>query len=87
MLLSTTNPAVRTTVGATCITASALLGQSVGPVLVGILSDIIGLKTALTVIPVITFVSALLFILVSRTLVADMAAHPQEERPGEKAIR
>jgi MFS family permease len=86
ILLSTTNPAVRTTVGATCITASALIGQSVGPVLVGFISDIIGLKAALTLIPFITFVPAILFILVSRTVVADMAKYAQEETPGEKAI-
>lgn len=87
ILLGTTNPAVRATVAATGVTASALLGQSVGPVLVGIMSDNFGLKTALTMIPFVTFGPALLFILASRTVVADLAKYVGEEPPDEKAKR
>jgi len=73
--VGSTNPAVRSTVTATFVTFGNLLGQSLGPFLVGVMSDNFGLKVALTIIPVVTFGSALFFILASRSVEADLAKY------------
>lgn len=73
MLVDVTHPAVRTTVTGTCVVFGNLLGQALAPFLVGRMSDLFNLKAALTVIPVISFAAALLFVLAARSYVADTA--------------
>jgi MFS family permease len=84
-VLDVTHPAVRATVTGTLVTIGNLLGQSMGPFLVGLMSDKIGLKAALTIIPAITIISTLCLILASRTYLADMAKYKTAEPPDEKA--
>jgi MFS family permease len=79
MLVDVTHPGVRATVTATIVTFGNLLGQALAPFLVGLMSDLISLKGALTVIPVVSFASALFFILASRTYLADVAKHKTDE--------
>jgi sugar phosphate permease len=80
-LVDVTHPAVRTTVTGTGVVFGNLLGQALAPFLVGVMSDMLSLKTALTVIPVISFVAALFFVLASRSYLADMARQKTNEEP------
>jgi MFS family permease len=79
MLVEVTHPGVRATVTGVCVVFGNFLGQALAPFLVGLMSDLFSLKGALTVIPIVTFVSALLFVLASRTYLADMAKHKVAE--------
>lgn len=81
MLVDVTHPAVRTTVTGTCVVFGNLLGQALAPFLVGRMSDLFNLKAALTVIPVISFAAALLFVLASRSYVADVARQASRSGP------
>jgi predicted MFS family arabinose efflux permease len=68
-----THPGVRATVTATMTLANNLIGLAPGPFIVGLLSDSLGLKLALTLAPALAFASALCFVLASRSYVADTA--------------
>jgi len=54
MLIDVTNPAVHATVTATAVLGASLLGMAPGPYLVGMLSDVANLKTALSVAPLMS---------------------------------
>jgi predicted MFS family arabinose efflux permease len=73
MLIDVTSPAVHTTVTATAVLGASLLGLAPGPYLVGVISDIATLKTALTVAPLISIVTAVMFVLASRYYESDIA--------------
>jgi MFS family permease len=85
MLVEVTHPAVRATVTGVCVVFGNFLGQALAPFLVGLMSDLFSLKGALTVIPVVSFASAVLFVLASRTYLADMAKYKINEPPDGKA--
>jgi MFS transporter, Spinster family, sphingosine-1-phosphate transporter len=70
---------IRVTVTATIVTFVNLLGQALAPYLVGLMSDLFSLKGALTVIPVVSFGSALFFLLASRIYEVDAAKHKTDE--------
>ena len=70
-----THPGVRATVTATMALANNLIGLAPGPLIVGMLSDRLGLKLALTLTPLLALVSAVFFVLVSRSYEADAARH------------
>jgi MFS family permease len=68
-----THPGVRTTVTATIALANNLIGLAPGPFIVGMLSDLFGLKLALTLAPVLALAAAVFFVLASRSYEADTA--------------
>jgi MFS family permease len=79
LVVDVTHPGVRATVTGTMVVFGNLLGQAAGTYLVGLMSDLFTLKGALTVIPLVTFISALLFVLASRSYIADAAKHRADE--------
>lgn len=68
-----THPGVRATVAATMTLANNLIGLAPGPLIVGMLSDLLGLKLALTLTPMMALAAAVFFVLASRSYVADAA--------------
>jgi MFS family permease len=68
-----THPGVRATVTATIALANNLIGLAPGPLIVGVLSDLLGLKLALTLTPVMALAAAIFFVLASRSYEADAA--------------
>lgn len=68
-----THPGVRATVTATITLANNLLGLAPGPIIVGVLSDAFGLKSALTVAPALAMAAAIFFVLASRSYESDAA--------------
>ena len=74
-----THPAVRTTVTATAVLGVSLLGLAPGPVIVGLVSDMTDLKTALTLAPLVSIVAAALFLSASRSYERDVASLHGEE--------
>jgi hypothetical protein len=73
MLIDVTNPAVHATVTATAVLGASLLGMAPGPYLVGMLSDVANLKTALSVAPLMSIIAAVMFLLASRYYEGDIA--------------
>jgi MFS family permease len=81
-----THPGLRATALATVVLGNNLLGFAPGPVVVGQLSDVFGLKAALTVAPLMCLIAAAFFLLAARYYRADgghfsepvenAAAHP-----------
>ncbi|MFM0278732.1 MFS transporter [Paraburkholderia sediminicola] len=74
MLIDVTHPAVHATVTATAVLGANLLGTAPGPYLVGLLSDVANLRTALTLAPLMSLAAAVLFLLAARYYEADIAA-------------
>jgi len=70
--LDVIHPAFRATAAA-FTTLVGNLGIATGPFVLGVLSDRLGLKTALTLVPLFCIVAAYLFRVASRTYVADTA--------------
>jgi MFS family permease len=66
-----THPGVRATVAATMTLANNLIGLAPGPLIVGMLSDVFGLKLALSLAPAMALAAAVSFVLVSRCYEAD----------------
>jgi predicted MFS family arabinose efflux permease len=81
-----THAGVRTTVTATITLANNLIGLAPGPFIVGILSDVFGLKLALTLAPLVALVAAVLFVLASRSYEAD-AARNQARSPEDRSTQ
>ena len=77
-----THPGLRATALATVVLGNNLLGFAPGPVVVGQLSDVLGLKAALTVAPLACLVAAVFFLLAARHYRAD-SGHFEE--PPENA--
>ncbi len=76
-----THPGVRATVTATMTLANNLIGLAPGPFIVGVLSDSLGLKLALTLAPALALASAVVFVLASRSYVADRARQQARVAP------
>jgi MFS family permease len=68
------HPALRATSAATLSLMQNLIGLAGGPLVTGFLSDAYGLPFALSVMPVFSVFAAGLFVLASRTYVADLSA-------------
>jgi predicted MFS family arabinose efflux permease len=79
-----THPGVRSTVVATMTLSNSLIGLAPGPFIVGMLSDSLGLKLALTLAPVFALAAAVLFVLASRSYEAD-AARNQARSPEDRS--
>ncbi|MGJ7512200.1 MFS transporter [Variovorax sp. GT1P44] len=81
IVMDVTHPAVRATVTATAVLGASLLGLAPGPFVVGLISDMSDLKTALTVAPLVSLVAAGLFLLASRTYERDAARFSRVAAP------
>jgi predicted MFS family arabinose efflux permease len=79
-----THPGVRATVTATIALANNLIGLAPGPFIVGMLSDLFGLKLALTLAPVLALAAAVFFVLASRSYETD-AARNQARSPEDRS--
>ena len=73
LVMDVTHPAVRATVTATAVLGASLLGLAPGPLLVGWISDLADLKTALALAPVFSLAAAVLFVLATRSYERDAA--------------
>ncbi len=73
-VVDVTHPALRATTIATVALFSNLLGLAPGPYVVGVLSDSIGLKAALTIVPVAGLVASACFLLAARSYEQDVVA-------------
>jgi len=73
-VIDVTHPALRATAIATVAMVSNLIGLAPGPYVVGVLSDSIGLKSALTVVPVAGLFASACFLLAARNYERDVAA-------------
>ncbi|MEJ8825301.1 MFS transporter [Variovorax humicola] len=73
IICDVTHPGVRATVTATVALANNLIGLAPGPLIVGVLSDVIGLKLALTLTPALALAAAVFFVLASHNYEADAA--------------
>ena len=79
-VVDVTHPGLRATAIATVALFNNLLGLAPGPYLVGVLSDSIGLKSALTIMPVAGLFASACFMLAARSYERDVAA--KEARSG-----
>jgi len=73
LAIAVTHPGVRATVTATVSLFGNGLGNAVMPYVVGLGSDVVGLKLALTIAPLISLGGALCFVFASRSHAADAA--------------
>ena len=74
LLMDVTHPSIRATVTAAAVLGAGLLGLAPGPYLVGVLSDLANLPTALMTVSLIPVVAAALFVWASRYHGSDVAA-------------
>ena len=74
LVMDVTHPAVHTTVTATAVLGISLLGLAPGPFVVGIVSDLTNLKTALMLAPLVSLLATALFLLASRCYERDVAS-------------
>jgi MFS family permease len=73
-VVDVTHPGLRATAIATVALFNNLLGLAPGPYLVGVLSDSIGLKSALTIVPVAGLFASVCFLLAATSYERDVAA-------------
>ncbi len=83
IVIDVIHPGVRATGASVLALFQNLFGLAAGPFLVGILSDAIGLQTALTVVPLASVLAAVAFLLAARSYESDKAraAEPIETLP------
>ena len=67
------HPGLRATSYSFCVIFQNLLGSSLGPLFVGMLSDRYDIRTALTVVPLVSFLSAALYLFASFYYEKDLA--------------
>jgi MFS family permease len=86
IVIDVIHPGVRATGASVLALFQNLFGLAAGPFLVGILSDAIGLQTALTVVPLASVLAAVAFLLAARSYESDKAraAEPIETLPRPK---
>jgi MFS family permease len=73
-VVDVTHPGLRATAIATVALFNNLLGLAPGPYVVGVLSDAIGLKAAMTIVPVAGLVASICFLLAAGSYERDVAA-------------
>ncbi len=83
VIIDVTHPGLRATALATIVLGNNLLGLAPGPIVVGALSDVYGLKFALGVAPLMCLVAATFFLLASRHYLRETGrfAEPVDTRP------
>ncbi len=67
------HPGLRATSYSFCVLAQNLLGSSLGPLFVGVISDRYGIHRALTLVPIASFLAAVLYFAASFFYAADLA--------------
>lgn len=72
VVIDVVHPGVRATGASVLALFQNLLGLAAGPFITGVLSDALGLDTALTIIPAFGLLAALFFILATRSYEADI---------------
>ncbi|MBS1132877.1 MAG: major facilitator superfamily 1 [Burkholderiaceae bacterium] len=73
VVIDVVHPGVRATGASVLALFQNLFGLAAGPFITGVLSDALGLQSALTIIPVFGLLAALFFILASRSYEPDLA--------------
>jgi predicted MFS family arabinose efflux permease len=81
IVIDVIHPGVRATGSSVLALFQNLFGLAAGPFITGILSDSLGLTTALTVVPAFAVLAALAFLLAARSYGADKAAAQQPPTP------
>ena len=83
IVIDVTHAGLRATGASVLSLCQNLLGLAAGPVITGALSDVLGLDTALAVIPAFSVLAALLFMIASRSYEAEMLREtlPSVEAP------
>jgi MFS family permease len=82
VIVDVTHPALRATAIATLALSNNLLGLAPGPYVVGALSDALGLKTALTIMPVAGLFASVCFLIAARSHARDAAANALRSQAG-----
>jgi predicted MFS family arabinose efflux permease len=72
-VIDVVHPGVRATGASVLALFQNLFGLAAGPFITGVLSDALGLQSALTIIPAFGLLAALFFILASRSYEPDLA--------------
>jgi MFS family permease len=72
VVIDVVHPGVRATGASVLALFQNLLGLAAGPFITGVLSDALGLETALTIIPAFGLLAALFFVLATRSYEADI---------------
>jgi MFS family permease len=87
VIVDVTHPALRATAIATVALFNNLLGLAPGPYFVGVLSDALGLKTALTIMPVAGLFASACLLIAARSYERDAAANSArgQSTPGAAA--
>ena len=75
VVIDVVHPGVRATGASVLALFQNLFGLAAGPFITGVLSDALGLQSALTIIPAFGLLAALFFILASRSYETDLLAH------------
>jgi predicted MFS family arabinose efflux permease len=81
IVIDVIHPGVRATGSSVLALFQNLFGLAAGPFITGILSDSLGLTTALTVVPAFAVLAAIAFLLAARSYGADKAAAQQPPTP------
>lgn len=71
------HPGLRAISYALCVIIQHMLGSALGPVVTGYLSDLYDIRVALTIVPLISFSSTILFFIGSRFYEKDLARVPK----------
>jgi hypothetical protein len=72
VVIDVVHPGVRATGASVLALFQNLLGLAAGPFITGVLSDALGLETALTIIPAFGLLAALFFVLATRSYETDI---------------
>ena len=72
VIIDVSHPGLRATATSILALTQNLLGLAGGPLLVGLLADVYGLRFALSVVPVFSLLAALMFTAAARSYLADM---------------
>ena len=67
------HPGIRALSYSICVVVQNLLGSSLGPIFVGFVSDQYGIKTALSTLPIFSFIAGVLFLIGSLFYAKDLA--------------
>jgi MFS family permease len=81
VIIDVTHPALRATAIATLALCNNLLGLAPGPYVIGVLSDALSLKTALTIMPVAGLFASACFLVAARSYESDTAANAARSSP------
>jgi len=85
IVIDVTHPGVRSTGASVLSLFQNLFGLALGPFLAGVLSDALGLQTALTIIPLFGLIAVGAMLMASRTYAADLQVQRPAAQPNVAA--